>query len=61
REQRRHGLALALKLISFRLIKERGYTATRTTNDTANPAILRLNEKLGYQKLPGNLLWEKLL
>src|SRR5512143_3255140 len=39
REQRKHGLALALKLLSFRVITERGYTATRTTNDTANPAI----------------------
>ncbi len=61
REQRGHGLALALKLLSFRAIKKRGLSATRTTNDTANPAILRLNEKLGYQKLPGNLLWEKVL
>lgn len=59
REHRQHKLALALKLFSFRLMKERGYTAARTTNDTANPAILRLNEKLGYQKLPGNSLWEK--
>lgn len=61
REHRGHGLALALKLLSFRAIKARGYTAVRTTNDTANPAILRLNEKLGYQKLPGNMLWEKVI
>ncbi len=61
REHRGHSLALALKLLSFRLMKQRGQTAARTTNDTANPAILRLNEKLGYQKLPGNSLWEKLL
>ncbi len=61
REHRGHKLALALKLLSFRLMKERGQTAARTTNDTANPAILRLNEKLGYQKLPGNSLWEKVL
>jgi ribosomal protein S18 acetylase RimI-like enzyme len=61
REHRQYKLALALKLISFRLMKERGYTAARTTNDTANPAILGLNEKLGYKKLPGNSLWEKVL
>lgn len=61
REHRGHNLALALKLLSFRLMKERGYSATRTTNDTANPPILRLNEKLGYQKIPGNSLWEKVL
>ena len=28
-------------------------------NDTANPPILRLNEKLGYRRLPGWLIWEK--
>lgn len=61
REHRGHSIALALKLISFHLMKERGYAAARTTNDTANPAILALNEKLGYKKLPGNSLWEKVL
>ena len=61
REHRRQGLALALKLLSFRLMKECGYSAARTNNDTANQPILRLNEKLGYQKQPGMLLWEKLL
>jgi len=56
---RGQGLALALKLLSFRLMKERGCTQTITQNDTANPPILRLNEKLGYQKRPGNLMWSK--
>jgi ribosomal protein S18 acetylase RimI-like enzyme len=56
---RRQGLALALKLLSFRLMKERGCTQTITQNDTANPPILHLNEKLGYQKRPGNLMWSK--
>ena len=58
---RGQGLALALKLLSFRFLKERGYVETRTHNDTANPPILRLNEKLGYQRLPGWLVWEKAL
>lgn len=61
REHRGHGLALALKLRSFRLMKERGCTETTTHNDTANQAILALNRKLGYQKRPGVLLWEKML
>lgn len=61
REYRGQGLALALKLLSFRLMKERGYTAARTNNDTANQPILHLNEKLGYQKRPGSLTWEKKL
>ncbi|MCX6029809.1 MAG: GNAT family N-acetyltransferase [Chloroflexi bacterium] len=56
---RGHGLALALKLLSFRYLKEHGYRETRAQNDTTNPPILRLNEKLGYQRLPGRLEWEK--
>ena len=61
REYRKRGVALALKLLSFRLMKERGYLQTLTNNDTANPPILRLNEKLGYQKRPGDIQWEKIL
>lgn len=58
-EQRGQGIALALKLLSFRLMKERGCTETRTHNDTGNQAILALNRKLGYQKRPGILMWSK--
>jgi mycothiol synthase len=61
REHRGQGLALALKLRSFHVMKERGCTETLTHNDTANQAILALNRKLGYQKRPGVLLWEKML
>jgi GNAT superfamily N-acetyltransferase len=61
REYRGQGVATALKLLSFRLMKERGYLQTLTNNDTANPPILRLNEKLGYQKRPADLQWEKQL
>jgi ribosomal protein S18 acetylase RimI-like enzyme len=61
REYRGQGLALGLKLLSFRIMKEYGCTQTITQNDTANPPILRLNEKLGYQKKPGILQWEKKL
>ena len=59
REHRGHGLALALKLLSFRLMKERGCTETMTHNDSANQAILALNRRLGYQQRPGILLWSK--
>ena len=58
---RRRGLAMALKLMSFRFLRARGYRTTRTHNDTANPSILRLNERLGYRRLPGALAWERML
>jgi len=59
REYRGQGIALALKLLSIRLMKERGYTEARTNNDTANPSVLHLNERLGYQRLPGWMQWER--
>ncbi len=34
---------------------------SETNDDTANPLILHLNERLGYQKRPADLQWEKRL
>jgi mycothiol synthase len=59
REHRRRGLATALKLLSFRYLRERGFREVRTHNDTANPPILNLNQKMGYRRLPGWLVWDK--
>jgi len=59
RDHRRRGLATALKLMSFRYLRERGFREVRTHNDTANPPILNLNEKMGYRRLPGRLAWDK--
>jgi ribosomal protein S18 acetylase RimI-like enzyme len=59
RDYRGQGVALALKVLSLRLMKERGRTQALTNNDTANPSILHLNERLGYQKRSGDLQWEK--
>jgi GNAT superfamily N-acetyltransferase len=61
REHRRRGLATALKLLSFRYLKQRGFREVRTHNDTANPPILNLNQKMGYRRLPGRLVWDKRL
>jgi mycothiol synthase len=61
RQHRGRGIALAIKLASLQALKERGYKEARTHNDTENPAILRVNEKLGYRLLPGWLQWEKRL
>jgi mycothiol synthase len=61
RDHRGRGIALAIKLASLQALKERGYKEARTHNDTENPAILRVNEKIGYRRLPGWLQWEKRL
>lgn len=56
---RGRGVAMALKLASFRYLQANGYHEARAHNDTANPPILALNERLGYRRLPGWLAWEK--
>jgi mycothiol synthase len=58
---RDRGVATLVKLASLRYLQAHGYTEARTHNDTANPSILALNEKLGYRRLPGWLAWEKTL
>lgn len=58
---RGHGVALALKLLTIRIARAKGFREIRTMNDTANPAILGLNEKMGYRQLPAQVIWEKAL
>lgn len=52
-EYRRRGIARAVKLQSLAQAVELGAPAVRTANDTKNEAMLRINEALGYQPLPG--------
>jgi RimJ/RimL family protein N-acetyltransferase len=61
REHRNRGVALALKVESLRALKQKGRTEARTHNYTENPAIIHVNEKLGYVRLPSWLQWEKRL
>lgn len=61
REHRNRGIALALKVHSLAVLKQSGRAEARTHNDTENPAIIHLNEKLGYVRLPGWMQWEKWL
>lgn len=58
---RRSGVALALKLLTVRIARRKGAHAMTTMNDTANPAILTLNQRMGYQPKPARLVWEKTL
>lgn len=46
-------IAQALKLLSIRFAKTYGAGEIRTTNDSANAAMLAINRKLGYQPQPG--------
>jgi RimJ/RimL family protein N-acetyltransferase len=46
---RGRGIARALKYESICQALEFGYERVRTTNDSDNPPILRINEEMGYR------------
>lgn len=47
------GIAMALKLSCIEYVQAKGRARMWTNNDSENPAMLRINEKLGYQAEPG--------
>jgi mycothiol synthase len=53
REYRRCGIATALKVKAIEYARARGYTRIVTRNDTANDAMLQLNERLGFYRVDG--------
>ena len=61
REYRGLGLALALKLEGIRCALVWGFEGITSYNASTNSAILRLNEKLGFQRSPATLEWRKKL
>jgi len=50
---RRKGVATALKLHGIEFAKRAGYARIRTYNESTNRAMLSINERLGFRKLPG--------
>jgi GNAT superfamily N-acetyltransferase len=59
REHRGEGIAFALKVVAAAEGARAGAKRVRTNNDPDNPAILRLNEKLGFQPVPGPMILRK--
>jgi mycothiol synthase len=60
-EYRGRGIAVALKVHCARLAREYGYSSMRTYNHVNNPAMLSVNDRLGYVPLPHEILFEKRL
>jgi GNAT superfamily N-acetyltransferase len=52
RAYRRRGIALALKLGNIAWARREGYRWIRTSNDSMNRAMLSINERLGFVRLP---------
>jgi GNAT superfamily N-acetyltransferase len=55
RAWRRRGIAGALKRAEIAWAKSAGYERLSTTNELRNEPIRRLNERLGYQPVPGRI------
>jgi len=56
RPWRGRGIATALKQAQIARAKQAGLTRLLTTNDETNFAMRRINERLGYQSLPGEIV-----
>jgi mycothiol synthase len=61
RDERRKGLALAMKLRALQSLKERGIKLFGTTNDEENAAMRGINRRLGYVPDPPTSMYEKRL
>jgi mycothiol synthase len=59
RSVRGRGVARALKCETVTQAIQLGVTHVRTNNDGENKPILHLNEEMGYQRIPGNILLMK--
>lgn len=58
-EYRNRGIALALKLRCVKLAKDEGYRTMRTFNHVNNPAMLKVNDRMGYIALPHQILFQR--
>ncbi|MGH7456245.1 MAG: GNAT family N-acetyltransferase, partial [bacterium] len=61
REYRRQGVATALELRAIEYARAHGYQTIRVFTPAANPAMLALNKKLGFQRRFGYVTMEKFL
>jgi GNAT superfamily N-acetyltransferase len=55
RAWRGRGVARALKVAQIKWAKEQGLTRLSATNEQRNSPMIRVNESLGYRKVPGRV------
>jgi RimJ/RimL family protein N-acetyltransferase len=53
------GIALALKLLTVEYARDHGIREIRTQNDTANGPMLHINDRLGFKREPGVIVFER--
>ena len=59
RDWRRHGVALALKLMAIDYAKSKGAPQVYTENATTNVGMLAINERLGFQRQPAEIYFKR--
>ena len=61
REYRKRGIATALKVRALGVAKSLGYERIMTWNDSTNAGMLGINYRLGFEKRPAWIDYEKVL
>lgn len=61
REYRRQGLALALTLLTIRYARRHNATRLQIFNDSRNTPMFKLQERLGYYRIPGRFIMQQTL
>ncbi len=61
REYRGIGLAKAMKVKGIEVASEKGISKVTTENESENEAMLHINQKLGFEKKPAWISYEKVL
>ncbi|MFW6144366.1 MAG: GNAT family N-acetyltransferase [Candidatus Natronoplasma sp.] len=61
REYRGNGIATALKIKAIEVAEDEGFSKMTTENETNNEAMLHINQKLGFEKKPAWIDFEKVL
>ena len=59
KEYRGKGIALAVKVVATAEGARAGAKRIRTNNDPDNPAILHLNQRMGFRPVPGPVIFKK--
>ncbi|MBS3790976.1 MAG: GNAT family N-acetyltransferase [Candidatus Thermoplasmatota archaeon] len=55
------GIATAMKVKAIKIAEEKGFDKIKTMNETGNEDILHINQKLGFEKKPAWIDFEKVL
>ncbi|MBS3782349.1 MAG: GNAT family N-acetyltransferase, partial [Candidatus Thermoplasmatota archaeon] len=60
-EYRGNGIATAMKVKTIKVATDKGFSKITTENETNNEAMLYINQKLGFEKKPAWISYEKVL